>query len=884
MRIRIKSRSGRKMAAVMAAVMTMSLFAGCGGGGDSTKESGNDGNGNVSSEAVQNYVVEPIELVEGNQENTSISNVQFADGYIYYQMYNYPEYPQEFYDEMSKLDEKMGYTDSASSTMESDGDSPSDDAANDGKDSGDAASADKTSGDNKADKSDDADVSDDDLLGNVDDLFGDGKDDKKDDKKGDKKGDKKDSDKKDSDDSEISSYEELYEKYSDYKTTIGMYKYNIESKETTKIMEIADEEAEGYISTYCITKAGNLLILNEKSNYDDATMDSSYEYSLREIDKDGKELNRVDLNDKLGIKVGSYEEGSYIEMTKMVDEDKIVSKVGKTIYVYNSKGEVQGKVTLDGDVYSIAIDSEGNIVSNCYVKDKSDYYKIDVAAGKLGDRIEGISDGSEYSPYTLLDSKGGHSIYLKDSSSLYYYDYDSKEVVRMFKFVDIGLIGDYLNDMVPLDDGRIFYSTAGMEDANTNAGMIVPGGEADSTGKEVIKMMMMYSDTDVQKKIIEYNKADNKYKIDLITFENDDNPETSMSNQITSGNIPDVIDTTGLDVKNLVSKGLLEDMMPYVSSDDTVNEDFFVDGYLEATKEDGKLYYLANSFAINTIVGKKSELEKFKDGWTMKDLMEYYKSKPKGTQLFYDDTKTMLYYYLVESDLDSYIDWDAGTVSFDSDEFKSALEFCNTFPTENEDMSYDVKKNDYKDGKVLLRNEYVYNTETIQIDKKLFNDDYMYIGFPCKEGRGTYLSLSRAFGICAGSDKKDAAWDIVKLLTSDDSNYMGNIPTSKAGLEDVIKRDSATEKYKDENGDEVMPRESTYGFEDFEIKITPATKDEIETFRELIKSAKGVNSTSSAITEMVNEDVNQYFEGNKKLDEVVKVLQDKMTKYVNENK
>lgn len=868
-------KRGRLTGAVLAMSMALVSFTGCGG-------SSTDNNGdNSSTAAVKSYKNETIELIEGNNENTSLMSVKYFDGDVYYQRYDYPEYPQEFYDEMNKLDEAMGANTSDDSSASDDASSATDIEGKGTDSESDAGNsdADKNSVDSKADNK----TSDDDLLGDVDDLFGDGK---KDDGK--KDDDKKDDSKKD-DSGEITTYEELYAKYADYKTTCGMYKYNIDTKETTKLFEFNEEEG-GSISDFYPDKDGNLIVINEKYNYDEKTGDSNAEYMLKKYGADGSELNSIKLNDKLNLEKGTEDMGTSLESIRIIDADRILAKNNNNIILFDSEGNEKAREKADNFYGNFILDSEGNLIAECMENDKMSYVKYDAGTLKKGDKIEGIlDDKAEYSPYVLMDGNESHSLYMKDSTALYSFDYSDGSKNTLLKFMDVGLIGDCTDSVVFLDDGRIFYNYHNPDDGRICVGILSESDEAVDNSREVINIMMMYSDSDIQKKIIEYNKADNKYKIELTSFDNDPDPLTSMNNQLTAGNIPDILEVSNVDIRSYIAKNLLEDMTPYISKDDRINEDYFVDGYLNAISFDGKQYCLSKSFSIYTIAGKASELKQYKDGWTANDIIEYYKSKPEGTQLFLGDSKLTAFYNLLQSDIDSYVDWNTGEVNIDSEDFRNVLEFCNTFPDE-EGTAYDIKKNDYKDDKILLRNESVYNSETIQIDKKLFGEDCVYVGFPSKSGKGTYLNSSMAFGICSSSDKKEAAWEIIKELlygeneSSNSYEFGGDLPASKEKFEAMVKRDTTTKKYKDEQGNEVEPRNSTYGYEDFEIKLTPATDDEIETLRELIKSSKGIGRSMDSVSDMIYEDVSKYFDGSKTLDEVVKILQDKMSKYINENK
>ena len=113
---------------------------------------------------------------------------------------------------------------------------------------------------------------------------------------------------------------------------------------------------------------------------------------------------------------------------------------------------------------------------------------------------------------------------------------------------------------------------------------------------------------------------------------------------------------------------------------------------------------------------------------------------------------------------------------------------------------------------------------------------------------------------------------------------MYNIPTSKALFDNMIKEATTTEAYTDENGNLIEPRNTTVGYNDFEVKIGPASEAEVNTLKELINNAGGIISGTDKAQEMVSEEVYKYFEGQKSLDETVDIIQDKMKKYINENR
>ena len=73
------------------------------------------------------------------------------------------------------------------------------------------------------------------------------------------------------------------------------------------------------------------------------------------------------------------------------------------------------------------------------------------------------------------------------------------------------------------------------------------------------------------------------------------------------------------------------------------------------------------------------------------------------------------------------------------------------------------------------------------------------------------------------------------------------------------------------------------GINDFRYDYQPFSEEEINLIRDMIKNAV-VKTDNSAIMLIVESGLNDYFDGRKTLDELIDVLQDRIGKYVNENR
>lgn len=693
-------------------------------------------------------------------------------------------------------------------------------------------------------------------------------------------------------------YQELQEKYSDYKTKIVLWKYNLTSSEKTAVYQ---KESDNYtIEAYSIADDGSIIMLNSEYIYDMKNDTSENVFSLNKIGADGSEQLISDLKDC--IKKDGENEG-YVSNAEFAPDGTLyisyeVSGEEKSTAYYSKispDGQLIGTMqneSSDGSGAGFVIDGQANLLVGMYGEKGITYQTVDFDNNKLSDPLPGFesSDEESFSEYNVCSFSEEYGLLVKDSIYLYSYDADAGKLTPVLKWMDCGVVGNNVDNVLAVD-GETFLCSFNDDMGKVNVGMLNEN-TSENDNKEVITLAGLYMDDTLQKSVISFNKASDKYKIQCNTYENSSDPQEAFINDIMAGNIPDIIDLSEIDVKNYISKGLLADLTPYMDKDDVINKDYFIDGILDKTAVDGKQYYLMNSFSIWTIAGKASELAQYKDNWTMDSFIEYYKSKPEGTMMFEFDSKELIFSLLFEQQFNSYVNWDTGEVTFDSDTFKKFLEFCNTFPKSEEGMYDDMSQDTHKlikEGKQLFEYVYISSLDDITLQTKLFDDDIEFIGYPGAAGNRAYIAYPRGcLSISSTAKNPDAAWEFIKHVFMEQAKGVNadvyNIPTSKALFDNMIKKATTTEAYTDENGNLVEPRNTTMGYNDFEVEIGPATEAEVNTLKELINNAGGIISGTGKVQEMVSEEVYKYFEGQKSLDETVDIVQDKMKKYINENR
>ena len=421
--------------------------------------------------------------------------------------------------------------------------------------------------------------------------------------------------------------------------------------------------------------------------------------------------------------------------------------------------------------------------------------------------------------------------------------------------------------------------------------------------KEIILIGTMGNSSELQAAAVLFNRSSDKYHVTIKSYLDTgasyqdayEDALTNLNNDLTSRkNCPDIIDLSGLNIRQLVSKGLLEDLGQYLDKSSSVKREDFVENILNAYTYDGVLTCIPKNFELSTIVGKSSDVGE-KQGWTLEEMIAFAEKHP-GAELFNRVGKSEIMYYLLAYNEEAFIDWSTGKCSFDSDEFKNLLIFANSFPSEFSDEDRRVSAaTRIQRGEVLLETVSLYNFDEIQMYYEIFGGDFTCKGLPTSDGSiGTALSGTELYGITSKATRKEGAWAFLESYYQRDSErYSFGFPTKKAKLDEMAKEAVTVEYWTDENGNPVLDENGDpieigiggmVGFEDgWSYTYRRATQEEVDLILQLIDQAKPVNLGITQVLEIIDEEAAGYFEGQKTVDEVAKVIQNRVQLYVDVN-
>ena len=460
-----------------------------------------------------------------------------------------------------------------------------------------------------------------------------------------------------------------------------------------------------------------------------------------------------------------------------------------------------------------------------------------------------------------------------------------------------------------LSDGRIVAVTDDYSDDGPSKQQILVLNRVEAASvqtKAELTLACLYLDYNLRSQIVRFNKNNPDYRIvvkDYSEYATDDDSNaglTKLNTEIISGNVPDIIaNETGLPLAQYASKGLLEDLWPYIDADPEYSRDKLMAQPLNAAQTDGKLYRLPLDFGVTTAVGLGKVVGEYTT-WTLADVNDALSKLPEGATVFNKYyTQAEMLQYCVAMNAESFMNWQDGTCSFDSDEFRALLEFVKPFPTDYDWQSdSDDYESDYtrlKNGKQLLYPTSLSGFSDLYYTFAALNNDIRFVGFPREDGSsGNAFNASCTLSISTTCKDKSGAWAFIRSTLSDDyQKDLWNYPIVKSAFE-AKAQEAMTQEYEtDADGNQILDDDGnpipisnggmSYGDEPM-IELYAVTQEQYDAVMALIDSTTSFVDYDQNVLSIISDEAAGYFAGSKTVEEASKLIQSRVGLYMQEQK
>lgn len=638
----------------------------------------------------------------------------------------------------------------------------------------------------------------------------------------------------------------------------------------------ATEEIERCL--FCVDEDGHLYVIWE-------IISEQYEmqYFLCKYDEDGQVLIQKDVTEQIVNAEKWTLKGIVID-----DAERIYIVCDFTILLYDRDGEYQGEVadSVDrGSIWAYGKGRDGKVYYTKYPlvdsgewKGEWELVEVDFEGRKKGATYKGYPEVFEGIFFDHLIAGVQHDFLVSDGGYLYGYQMESQTLEKIFKWSDVEISGKDVICLCEQENGDILAVES------MTSKLLVRLTETEEEKEKIIITLGGVAGQnyeELEKKIIQFNRIQDEYRVELKTYgeswdfnnlnsniESKDGMQ-AMTLELVSGKGPDLIAYNG-NFPIYAEKGMLEDLNEYLEKSAVLSREDYLESALDMFTFDDKLVAIPTYFTLPTLYGYTDQVGEER-GRSIREFLGLIREDQEMALLDVPDSIN-LFIFLCRPLVSSFIDWDNKTCFFNSEEFRRLLKFAKDAPKVRHvegawaEGYWPELGTDY-----LLATGNISNV-TGTIGLLASQREITFIGYPIEEGEGTYLHVytnQYNIGISSQSQHKEGAWKFLEYLysTVGEGNplfYIG-LPAKKSYLAQYL--------------NDLVGTKLTVDGEEYSI-----SEDDIEFIRDMIKNAipDRINLYANTVCDIIYEEAEAYFKGDKPIEEVTKIIQNRVRLYLNE--
>ena len=348
-----------------------------------------------------------------------------------------------------------------------------------------------------------------------------------------------------------------------------------------------------------------------------------------------------------------------------------------------------------------------------------------------------------------------------------------------------------------------------------------------------------------------------------------------------SGKGPDLIGMDQLPIEKYVKKNLLANMSEIIEKDPTFKKEQYFNNILDNVKINGGIYGMPLGFIMYGLMGNETLIEKsgvkFDDktwNWSqytdvIRQVMKFGE-KSKFGGLF--GSQEAVLNEMVKDQYPTFVDEVNGKVNFDSDTFTTLLKEVKSLSDE-QILTEEFLVPLFRNVSIVSPAHYIRDLKQSEFNSKDYKHKSKLYAKPKANGQqaGGYFRPYITIGINEKSSVKEEAWDFLKFMLSDEMQP-GGFPLNKTAYEKQVQQLLKEGKVKSD-----QPVGAMKG------KIFEVTAKDIQGLDQFISEAiHPVAFKPSKVEEIISEESKAYFSGQKSAEEVAKLIQNRVTTFVNE--
>ena len=545
---------------------------------------------------------------------------------------------------------------------------------------------------------------------------------------------------------------------------------------------------------------------------------------------------------------------------------------GENFYAYNldrltvldTEGNEVNTLYPEGRIISLCASREGSIVLAMESGSGAVLKTLDVEGGALSGACTissycvGIGTGTERE-ILVIDWTGAYDIDMESGEKSWHMKWNGTSYNprgdRFWIAAGVGRDGS-LEQIEKSVDG--IYYVVGLKKI-----------DPEEMGKTPLVFRVLNADVGLKQLVAQFNRENKEYHV----FLEDSGEEYSWDFQarndmeIATGQGPDLIAEDAVsDMQVLAEKGALENLEPYLAQAGINREDYHQETFQSQGMADG-IYSAGYAMRVRSMYIRES----FLDGNGQTDIevllnnMENYDRQAVFNKMInYTPVYLLDYFFGMSDNFYGMVDWEGKTCDFSGELWEQILRVCGQYGLTERNMGWEE----------IAGFGYIYRfSDLAWYERELGPQGMALAGYPSEEGMVNGLWLD-SVAINADSGHKEGAWQFIRFLLEEENQKLltqgSSMPVHVGALEGSV------EEYLYDYYNNTMTSDGGY-------IIRPELPEGIEEkFWECLANAKPESYRTEQVLAIIEEEAELYFTGDKSIEEISAVIENRVKLYLAE--
>lgn len=554
----------------------------------------------------------------------------------------------------------------------------------------------------------------------------------------------------------------------------------------------------------------------------------------------------------------------------MDEEETLAITYDSTMILMDKQGTILQELTLDGLVERVLFHSNDTVIVEEYnLTTQSFYLKIfDKITGSLLDTIP--LDQMVFAFETISDQ----TLAMANTSGFFEYNLTTKDIqwdmalkgttysFSEYKIEGINKINEnnYLLLLIDKANGNYFIEN-------------VTKSSIDNTNKKIITYQTTILGEEMKQAINAFNMQSEDYFVTATEFEEGGDFSSyleKMNIEIMAGYGPDLFDTRFLsNNSSALDAGVLEDLTTYYQNAN-LNSDEYFSNIMDSFQYNNKIYAIPIDWRLFTVYVPEDIHNNYPD-WNLETVFKILEESGEETVFSKQYTPADLLYYFIGHSPSLYgiIDLENFSCDFHNELWSQLLQVSAKY-------GFQPGKENYTElvSVAILGGFSSYSAYDNVMDER----QMVPVGIPDETGGHHVLSLS-SLSINRASDNKEGAWAFIEFLLSDDIQTSLSNNTLYTGL--PVKKESY---YRAGQEQVDNPTSFIINWLGVEAGTEGVTKEQVQEYASLLEHSMIDNYNTKPIIKIIEEETDAFFLGEKTMEEVNTIIQNRVQLYLNEIK